>query len=74
MALDFATLETPQKSHPAWRLLMADHASLLEGVLYEHRREQGPEAYTRDAASYLESWAQESHGWLRKYYPPGAAV
>jgi hypothetical protein len=97
MALDFATLETLQKSHPAWRLLMADNAplvasflyrvfvapnargvsraglvSLLEDSLYELRLERGAEAYPRDAAAYLDGWAQESQGWLRKYYPPGA--
>ncbi len=97
MALEFATLETLQKSHPAWRLLLADNAplvasflhrvfvlpnvrglsrsglvSLLEDTLYELRREKGSDAYPRDAGSYLESWAQESQGWLRKYYPVGA--
>jgi len=97
MALDFSTLESLQKNHPAWRLLVAEHAplvasflhrvfvlpnvrgrdraglvSLLEDTLFELRRERGPEAYPRDAADYLEVWAQESQGWLRKYYPPGS--
>jgi len=97
MALDFSTLETLQKNHPAWRLLMAEHAplvasflhrifvvpnvrgrdrsglvSLLEDTLFELRRERGAEAYPRDASEYLEVWAQESQGWLRKYYPPGS--
>jgi len=97
MALDFSTLETLQKNHPAWRLFMAEHAplvasflhrvfvapnvrgrdraglvSLLEDTLFELRRERGAEAFPREAADYLESWAQESQGWLRKYYPPGS--
>lgn len=97
MAMDFATLETLQKTHPAWRLLNAEHApliasflhrvfvvpnvrglpratvvSLLEDTLYELRQDRGPEAFPRDAADYVEGWAQEAQGWLRKYYPTGS--
>jgi flagellar motility protein MotE (MotC chaperone) len=97
MPLDFASVETLQKTHPAWRLLVAEHAPLivsflhrvfvipnrrgaprgwlvgqLEDDLFELRRERGPEAYPREAASYLDAWAQEGQGWLRKYYPMGA--
>lgn len=96
MALDFATLETLQKAHPAWRLLMAENAPLiasflwstfvarnvrgasrgwlvsqLEDTLYTLRRDRGEDAYPRDAADYLDAWAQEGQGWLRKYYPRG---
>jgi flagellar motility protein MotE (MotC chaperone) len=96
MALDFETLETLQKAHPAWRLLMAENAPLvasflhgvfvarnvrgaargwlvsqLEDTLYTLRRDRGEDAYPRDATSYLDAWAQEGQGWLRKYYPPG---
>ena len=96
MPLDFASVETLQRTHPAWRLLVAEHAPLivaflhrvfvlpnrrgaprgwlvgqLEDDLFELRRERGPEAYPREAASYLDAWAQEGQGWLRKYYPAG---
>ena len=33
MNLDFATLSTLRKTHPAWRLLMADHAPLIASFL-----------------------------------------
>lgn len=96
MPLDFASLETLQKSHPAWRLLGAESAPLvasflyrvfveanrrgaprawlvgqLDDDLYELRQSRGPDAFPRDAASYLDTWAQEGQGWLRKFYPPG---
>ena len=31
--MDFATLSTLRKTHPAWRLLMADHAPLIASFL-----------------------------------------
>ncbi|HLK81477.1 MAG TPA: DUF3375 domain-containing protein [Xanthobacteraceae bacterium] len=33
--MDYRTLETLRHKHPAWRLLNADHASLIIGFLYE---------------------------------------
>jgi len=32
--MDFNTLSTLRKTHPAWRLLMADHAPLIAGFLH----------------------------------------
>ena len=97
MNLDFATLSTLRKTHPAWRLLMADHAPLivsflnrvfiapnvrvmardelvakLEDELYHLREIEGDGAFPRDAAEYLDSWAQNDKGWLRKFYPQGS--
>ena len=97
MNLDFATLSTLRKTHPAWRLLMADHAPLiasflnrvfispnvrvmardeliakLEDELYHLREIEGDGAFPRDAAEYLDSWAQDDKGWLCKFYPQGS--
>ncbi len=33
MSLDYATLDTLRRSHPAWRLLLADHAPLVASFL-----------------------------------------
>jgi uncharacterized protein DUF3375 len=30
------------------------------------------EAFPRRAEQYLDDWAADSRGWLRKYYPPGS--
>jgi flagellar motility protein MotE (MotC chaperone) len=34
MSLDYATLEALKRNHPAWRLLLADHAPLVASFLY----------------------------------------
>lgn len=97
MDLDFDTLEQLRRNHPAWRLLLADHAplvmaflyrvyvkpnvrqiaqaelvSLLEDELFQLRQSKGAEAFPRTATYYLDDWAQDSRGWLRKYYPQGS--
>lgn len=43
--------------------------SLLEDALFAVREVAGPESYPREAADYLEEWASDERGWLRKYYP-----
>ncbi|WP_028583773.1 DUF3375 domain-containing protein [Desulfogranum mediterraneum] len=97
MSLDFDTLTSMRKHHPAWRLLVADHAPLiinflnrvyirtnvrnlsqselvskLEDELFYLRETEGEERYPRPAADYLEEWAQNEKGWLRKFYPQGS--
>jgi flagellar motility protein MotE (MotC chaperone) len=42
----------------------------LDDWLYPLRQRGGPEAYPRAAAQYLDTWADDEHAWLRKYYPP----
>ncbi len=96
MSLDFSTLSILQRNHPAWRLLVADHAPLiasflhktfiapnvrvmardelmarLEDELYYLRESEGEEAFPRNASEYLDEWASDDKGWLRKFYPPG---
>lgn len=44
-------------------------ASRLEDHLYALRQTQGEEAFPRTAAAYLDEWADNANGWLRKYYP-----
>jgi Protein of unknown function (DUF3375) len=34
MDLDYATLDAMRQSHPAWRLLCAEHAPLIASVLH----------------------------------------
>ncbi len=48
-----------------------DLIARLDDHLYQLRaRGGGEDAYPRAAAQYLDTWADEQHGWLRKYYPP----
>lgn len=49
-------------------------ASLLEDRLYALRQGLGADAFPRPAAAYLDDWADNASGWLRKYYPSGQDV
>lgn len=97
MKLDLDSLESLRRIHPAWRLLVADHAPLviailhktfiepnlrgiaqselsskLEDLLYHVRETRGEDFFPRNASDYLDEWANDSKGWLRKYYPAGS--
>jgi flagellar motility protein MotE (MotC chaperone) len=92
--MDYRTLDTLRHSHPAWRLLTAEHAPLIASFLYasfikpnkrtlpkqelvsqlddylHHLRERAGEgAYPKRPEQYLDDWASDDHGWLRKFYP-----
>lgn len=41
----------------------------LDDWLYGLRDRHGAGAYPRSASQYLDTWADDEHGWLRKYYP-----
>jgi len=94
MSLDYATLSSLRKNHPAWRLLLADHAPLiaaflqqafvstnlrvisqadleskLDDQLFQLRETLGENAFPRTAIEYLDDWAQNDKGWMRKFYP-----
>jgi hypothetical protein len=43
---------------------------LLEDHLFTLRERKGEERFPRSPGEYLDEWASERHGWLRKYYPP----
>ncbi|HZA02148.1 MAG TPA: DUF3375 domain-containing protein [Hyphomicrobiaceae bacterium] len=45
-------------------------ASRLEDTLFHLRQGLGSDAFPRDASGYLDDWASDNHGWLRKYYAP----
>lgn len=93
--MDYRTLETLRHTHPAWRLLTAEHAPLiasflhdtfvkpnirtlsqpqlvtrLDDHLYMLRAELGDGAFPKEPLQYLDGWASDESGWLRKYYPP----
>ncbi|MBP0632064.1 MULTISPECIES: DUF3375 domain-containing protein [unclassified Cupriavidus] len=97
MSLDFDTLERLRQSHPAWRLLRSDHASLvaaflhrafvepnrrsigqsdlaeaLEDELFALRERLGQDAFPKAALDYLNDWAANERGWLRKFYRQGS--
>lgn len=97
MDFDYSTLKLLKKSHPAWKLLMADHspliagfihkafmvgnmrsicradlASALEDYLFMLRETEGEDAFPKKAEAYLDDWADEDKGWLRKFYPQGS--
>jgi len=94
--MDYQQLAAQRRSHPAWRLLAADHAPMIASFLYRSfiapnirtfAREElisrlddhlfhlhdmaGEPLYPKSAASYLDDWAADERGWLRKYYPEG---
>lgn len=44
----------------------------LEDYLFHLHEHIGAGSFPRDAAEYLDEWASEGRGWLRKYYPQGS--
>ncbi len=53
-------------------MAQADLVEKLEDELYTLRQTLGAEAFPRAAANYLDDWAADNKGWLRKFYPPGS--
>jgi len=52
-------------------LSLPEAASRLTDHLYVLRELEGEEAFPNRAEQYLDDWASDKKGWLRKYYPPG---
>lgn len=46
-------------------------ASQLDDHLYHLHEIAGENLFPKVAASYLDDWASDERGWLRKYYPQG---
>lgn len=94
--MDYQQLSAQRRSHPAWRLLAADHApmiasflhrqfivpnlrtiarqelaSQLDDHLYHLHELAGEVLFPKSATAYLDDWASDERGWLRKYYPAG---
>jgi len=96
ITMDYQQLSAQRRSHPAWRLLAADHAPMIASFLHRHfiapnirtvARQQlasqlddylyhlhevaGEVLFPKTAVAYLDDWASDERGWLRKYYPAG---
>lgn len=52
-------------------LAEAELASRLEDFLFALRQQLREDAFPKAARAYLNDWAGDERGWLRKYYPPG---
>ncbi len=52
-------------------LPQADLVEALEDELFALREQLGAEAFPGTAQGYLNEWAENDKGWLRKFYPPG---
>jgi flagellar motility protein MotE (MotC chaperone) len=50
----------------------ADLAEALEDELFSLREKYGQEIFPKRASDYLNDWADNEKGWLRKYYPTGS--
>jgi hypothetical protein len=58
---------------PNVRLMgLADLAEALEDELFALRDKYGAEVFPKPASEYLNDWADNEKGWLRKYYPTGS--
>ena len=53
-------------------LAQSDLVEALEDVLFSLRDELGEETFPGTAQSYLNDWADNDRGWLRKFYPAGS--
>jgi hypothetical protein len=47
-------------------------AEALEDTLYGLREQLGPNAFPKSGQDYLNDWAANDKGWLRKFYPAGS--
>ncbi len=47
-------------------------AEALEDTLYALREQRGAQAFPKTALEYLNDWAANDKGWLRKFYPHGS--
>lgn len=51
------------------QISQSDLISRLDDTLYALRQSEGSDCYPRNASAYLEEWANDNKGWLRKFYP-----
>ncbi len=52
-------------------LSQADLVEALEDELFALREQLGADSFPGTSQSYLNDWAENDKGWLRKFYPPG---
>jgi hypothetical protein len=94
--LDYQQLLIHRRSHPAWRLMLADHAPMIASFLHQSfvvqnargipraqlasqlddhlfrlHETTGETLFPKASTAYLDDWASDQRGWLRKYYPSG---
>jgi Protein of unknown function (DUF3375) len=50
-------------------LSQPDLIGRMDDHLFELRAKLGPDVFPRRATEYLDTWAADDAGWLRKYYP-----
>jgi hypothetical protein len=51
-------------------MAQAELVAKLEDELFHLRENTSTEAFPRSATEYLNDWADNDRGWLRKFYPP----
>jgi len=50
-------------------MAQSDMSEALEDELFSLRERLGPDSYPGTAQEYLNKWADNTQGWLRKFYP-----
>lgn len=53
-------------------MAQADLAEALEDELFGLREQFGAQFFPKSAVDYLNDWAANERGWLRKFYPPAS--
>jgi hypothetical protein len=53
-------------------MAQSDLAEALEDTLFGLRERLGPQVFPKGAQDYLNDWAANEKGWLRKFYPAGS--
>lgn len=53
-------------------MAQANLAEALEDTLYGLRQQLGAHVFPKSAQDYLNDWAANDKGWLRKFYPSGS--
>ena len=53
-------------------MAQSDLVEALEDTLFGLREQLGEQAFPKGAQEYLNDWAANERGWLRKFYPPGS--
>ncbi|MBU0674026.1 MAG: DUF3375 domain-containing protein [Proteobacteria bacterium] len=58
---------------PNIRIMAQDElVAKLDDELFHLRESVNHEAFPRSSSEYLNDWADNERGWLRKFYPPGS--
>ena len=65
--LDQAFIQTNERV-----MSQSDLVSKLDDLLFQLREQEGEGKFPRDAQVYLDDWAKNDKGWLRKFYPQGS--